>query len=69
MLETGELADISEQTPAALFKREKTILDSRKIVPLLDLPMAYASGARVRDFRLRGDGMPDLADASLEDVR
>ena len=69
MWETGELAGLVEQTPAALFKREQQILEGKRIVPLLDLPVVYASGARVRDLHLRADGTPELADASLEDAR
>ena len=41
----------------------------KKSFHLLDLPLAYANGARVRDLRLRADGTPDLADASLEDAQ
>ncbi len=67
--DTGNPAAVTDQTGAALFKREQTILDARTIVPLLALPEAYASGPRVRDLRLRADGTPDLADASLEDMR
>ncbi len=47
---------------------EQTILDDKTIVPLLVLPEAYASRTAVRDLRLRADGTPDLADASLEDA-
>lgn len=69
MWELGEPTGVTEQTPASLFKREQEILETKRIVPLLDLPLAFASGARVRDLHLRADGTPDLADASLEDVR
>ena len=47
----------------------RLISTRRQLIPLLDLPRAYAIGARVRDLRLRADGTPDLADASLEDAR
>ena len=53
-------------TAQASFKVEQAVLDEKKIIPLLDLPRAYAKGARVRDLRLREVGLPDLADASLE---
>ena len=66
--DAGELASVTEQTSATLYKREQSILDNRRIIPLLDLPLAFASGARVRDLHLRADGTPDLADASLEDA-
>ena len=65
----GKVGSITEQTDAALFKREQTILDDKRIVPLLCLPEAFASGPRVRDLHLRADGTADLADASLEDTR
>ena len=60
------MTPMTEATPAELLKVEQTVLDEKKVIPLLDLPRAYANGARVRDLRLRADGMPDLADASLE---
>jgi peptide/nickel transport system substrate-binding protein len=67
--DAGVPAPVTEQLPDALYKQEKAILDSRRIIPLLDLPMAYANGARLRDLRLRADATPDLAYASLEDTR
>jgi ABC-type transport system substrate-binding protein len=51
-----------------LFKNEREILDRHTLVPLLDLPRAYAIGARVRDFQMHTDGSPDLAGTSLEDA-
>lgn len=54
--------------PAALYKAERSILDQHTLIPLLDLPVASASGGRVRDLHLRANGMPDLADVSLEDA-
>ncbi len=65
----GEATPASAETPAALFKAEQVFLDEKKLVPLLVLPLACASGPRVRDLHLRADGTPDLADASLEDTR
>ena len=67
--DAGVPAPVTEQLPDALYKREKTLLDSRRIIPLLDLPLAYANGPRLRDLRLRADATLDLADASLEDTR
>ena len=65
----GEDHPISAATPSALYQAESAALKDKRVIPLLDLPRAYASGARVRDLRLGADGMPDLADASLEDAR
>ena len=56
-------------SPEALFAAERALLEGFRAIPLLDLPRAYASGPRMRDLRLRADGTPDLADASLEDAR
>jgi ABC-type transport system substrate-binding protein len=65
----GYESPVMAQNPAALYKAEETTLDEKRLIPLLALPRAYASGPRVRDLRLRADGTPDLPDASLEDAR
>jgi MarR-like DNA-binding transcriptional regulator SgrR of sgrS sRNA len=67
--ESGDNNPVTAQTPAELYKAEQTALDEKKIIPLLDLPRAYASGPRVRDLHLRAEGTPDLADVSLEDAK
>ena len=67
--DAGELVAVPEQTSADLYKQERSILDNHRIIPLADLPFAYASAGRVRDLHLRADGSPDLAGASLEDAR
>ena len=65
----GEDAAVQVDSPTALYKAERIALDEKRLIPLLDLPKAYAIGPRVRDLHLRADGTPDLADASLEDAR
>jgi peptide/nickel transport system substrate-binding protein len=67
--DAGKPAPVSEQTTADLYRREQSILEEHRIIPLLDLPLGYASGARIRDVRLRADGSIDLTSASLEDTR
>ena len=62
----GENVPVAGRNPNALFRAEHDVLDLHTIVPLLDLPRAWAIGSRVRDVRLRADGTPDLAGASLE---
>lgn len=64
----GEPASVSRQSSAMLFRAEREFLDRKTLVPLLDLPRAYAIGPRVRDLQLNADGTPDLASASLEDA-
>jgi peptide/nickel transport system substrate-binding protein len=69
MRSAGDPNPVTDAAPMALFKVEQTYLDEKKLIPLLDLPLAYASGPRVRDLHLRANGTPDMADASLEDTR
>ncbi len=64
----GQTVPASPQNSDDLFKAEREILDRHTLVPLLNLPRAYAIGARVRDLRLHADGSPDLAGSSLEDT-
>lgn len=67
LLRAAGMSDpVAGQSFAALYRAEKNVLDSHVIVPLLDLPRAWAVGAHLRDLTLRPDGTPDLADASLE---
>ena len=62
----GENVPVAGRNPNALFRAEHDVLDLKTLIPLLDLPRAWAIGSRVRDVRLRADGTPDLASASLE---
>jgi MarR-like DNA-binding transcriptional regulator SgrR of sgrS sRNA len=62
----GQPQTVSADNPAALYKTERDILERETLIPLLHLPRAWASSARVRDLKLRADDSPDLADASLE---
>jgi peptide/nickel transport system substrate-binding protein len=62
------LPALGDASAVSVYKAERELLDRHTIVPLLDLPRAYAAGARLRDFNLDADGTPDLADASLEDA-
>lgn len=63
----GQFAPVGNPIPEALFQAERKLLSLDTLVPLLDLPRAYAVGSRVRDLTLRADGTPDLANVSLED--
>lgn len=65
LLAAGQTPSVTARDPEALFRIEHDFLDLHTIVPLLDLPRAYAIGGRVRDFQLRADGTPDLASASV----
>lgn len=64
----GESPIGADANPASLYKTERTLLDQHTLIPLVDLPRAYASGPRVRDLHLTAEGLPDLADTSLEDA-
>lgn len=64
----GQVQSGTTADPAALYKAERTFLDRHTLIPLVDLPRAYAVGPRARDLHLEARGLPDLADASLEDA-
>ena len=64
----GTPAIPANSSPASVYKAERDFLDRHTLIPLVDLPRAYATGARVRDLGLDSDGMPALAGASLEDA-
>jgi peptide/nickel transport system substrate-binding protein len=55
--------------PATLYREELAFVQTHQAVPLLYLPRTYGVGARVHGLRLSPDGVPLLADVSLEDVR
>jgi MarR-like DNA-binding transcriptional regulator SgrR of sgrS sRNA len=65
----GETPSPTEQTATLLYQAEHDFLDRHTVLPLLFLPRAFAISPRVLNLRLDADGMPDLADASLEDAR
>jgi hypothetical protein len=60
---------VIENTPAGLYKTERGFLDTHTLIPLLYLPRAFAISGRVRDLRLSPDGIPLLADVSLQDAQ
>ena len=66
LLVAGEPPSISTFDPQSSFRAEHDILDRHLIIPLIDLPRAYAMGVRVKDLALSGYGMPDIAAASVE---
>ena len=67
--DAGGDTPVLAESPSALYEAERIALEEKKLIPLLDLPRAFAFGPRVRDLRLGADGVPDLPDASLEDAR
>ncbi len=68
LLSAGQSQAVTADSPAALYRVEKGVLDRHTIVPLLDLPRAWAISGRVRNLSLRADGMPNLADTWLENA-
>lgn len=64
----GESLAGADENPTSLYKTECTYLDRHTLVPLVNLPRAYALGPRTRDLHLTAEGLPDLANASLEDA-
>ena len=64
----GVTSPVVEDSSAGLYKVEREFLQTHTLVPLLYLPRAYAVGGRIRDFSLNGDGSPQLANVSLQDM-
>ena len=64
----GAAAIPADASPASLYKTERDFLERHTLFSLVDLPRAYAISARIRDVVLDGDGIPDLAGASLGDA-
>ncbi len=69
----GRLLLIAGQSPAisahdiqGIFGIEQDILSRHLIIPLIDLPRAYAVSGRVRNLALTGYGLPDFAGISVE---
>jgi MarR-like DNA-binding transcriptional regulator SgrR of sgrS sRNA len=64
----GTAATPAGASPASLYKTERDFLERHTLIPLVDLPRAFAMGSRVRGLALDADGLPDLAGASLGDA-
>jgi len=58
----------ADSSPPSVYKAERNFLDRHTLIPLVDLPRAYATGARVRDLGLDANGIAELASASVEDT-
>jgi ABC-type transport system substrate-binding protein len=54
-----------DTTTEALYQRERELLDSGLLVPLLYVPHAFATSERVRDWKLDA-GLPDYFDLWME---
>ena len=64
----GSNTQLTAQDVAATYKVERDFLDQHAIIPLLFLPRAWAVSPRIRDLDLTSEGIPDLANVSLEDA-
>jgi ABC-type transport system substrate-binding protein len=65
----GIAGPVIEPGSTATYKAEREAIDRKILIPLLFLPRAYAVGGRLRDLRLAADGLPDLANAALQDTQ
>ncbi len=65
----GQPAVPVDPSPASLYKAEHDFVDRHTLIPLVDLPRAYAMGVRIRDLAPDAHGLPDLAGASLGDAQ
>ena len=48
------------------YELERSLLESRRVIPVVHLPAAYSASARVRNWRVHRDGSLPLADLWLE---
>ncbi len=67
--EFGQALTDESADPVVLYREEARFVQTHQAIPLLYLPRSYGVGARVQGLRLSPDGMPLLADASLEDAK
>ncbi len=68
LLGEGVRTPVLDQSPSRAFQVERNFLENHTLIPLLDLPRAYAVSGRVRDLRMSINGTPLLAGASLQDA-
>lgn len=68
LLNAGESPAVAGYDAQTMYAAERDVLNQHLLIPLLDMPRAYAVSGRVRSFALRGDGSADLAGASLGDA-
>jgi peptide/nickel transport system substrate-binding protein len=66
LLVAGQPPAISAHNLQDIFEVEQDILSRHLIIPLVDLPRAYAVSGRVRNLTLTGYGIPDFAGISVE---
>ena len=66
LLVAGQSPAIANRDPQSSFRTEQDILSRHLVIPLLDLPHAYAISGRVKNFALSGYGTPDVAGISVE---
>ena len=66
LLVAGQSPAISSHDLQGIFGIEQDILRRHLIIPLVDLPRAYAVSGRVRNLALTGYGVPDFAGVSVE---
>jgi peptide/nickel transport system substrate-binding protein len=65
----GQTVSIAGTDPAAVYNGERELLDHKTLIPLVQLPRAWAVSSRVRDMELRPDGEPALDGVSLESAK
>jgi len=64
----GQPSAVEVPSLPPVFKVELDFINRKMLIPLLYLPRVFAVSGRIRDLRLWPDGVPDLANASLEDA-
>jgi MarR-like DNA-binding transcriptional regulator SgrR of sgrS sRNA len=52
-----------------LFAVEQALLASRRVIPLIHLPVSYVSGSNLRGWKIQADGSLDLNFTWMESTR
>jgi peptide/nickel transport system substrate-binding protein len=69
MADFGGVPGDQGSEPSALYRSERSFLQSHTVVPLLYLPCAYGVGVRMHNLVLAPNGTPLLANVALEDSK
>lgn len=57
--------NIKDGSPQALYQAESALLQTQRVIPLLDLPVNYGLSNSVKNWQVRRDGTRDLGDVWL----
>jgi hypothetical protein len=62
-------ADLTGEDAEALYRNERDLLSSYRVIPLLYVPRAFAASQRIRNWMPDATGAPALTEIWTEDRR